>query len=89
MYQVKIIADVIDPTDPEYIKANNSVVKASKRFACIREMEHDGNVEIGIFTFPDKQTCLAFKRCPEHTRAMVKVRKFYRSMQIERSEVEE
>lgn len=87
MYLVKIIADVIDPTDPAYIKANDDVVEASKRFGCIREMKHDGSIEIGVFIFPDKKTCLEFRHCPEHKAAMQAVSKFYKSMKVERKQI--
>lgn len=89
MYQVKIIADVIDPSDPAYLKANDAVLRASLNFGCERSIEYMGNIEVGVFTFPDKDACLRFRDCYEHVAAMKSVLRFYRSMKIERMDIRE
>lgn len=84
-YTIKITAEVIDPKDPDYIATNDAVIEISKQFGCQRSMEHDGNLEIGIFTFTTLEDVMAFRNHPTHQAAMQKVDKFYKSMKVERS----
>lgn len=85
VYTIKITAEVIDPEDADYIATNDAVIEVSKQFGCQRSMEHDGNLEIGIFTFATLEDVMAFRNHPTHQAAMRKVGKFYKSMKVKRS----
>lgn len=84
-YTINITAEIIDPSDTDYIATNNAVIKVSEQFGCQRSMEHNGDLEIGIFTFVTLEDVRAFRNHPTHRAAMQKVDKFYKSMKVKRS----
>ncbi len=84
-YTIKITADVIDPNDPDYIATNDAVLEVSEQFGCKRRMEHDGHLEVGLFTFATLEDVNTFRNHPTHRAAMEKVGRFYKSMRVERS----
>lgn len=84
-YVIKIIAEIVDPTDENYIATNNAVVDMSKRYGCKRSVEYRGTVEIGIFKFETLENVKAFRNDPVHVEAIRKIKKFYKSMSIERN----
>ncbi|MCH9853059.1 MAG: hypothetical protein K0U45_06100 [Alphaproteobacteria bacterium] len=84
-YIIKITADVIDPSDPEYIATNKAIFDMSLAYGCKRSMEYDGNVEVGIFEFATLEDVKAFRDNPIHAKAMRNVKKIYKSMKVERN----